>query len=528
MSIFSLPSKVTQLESSNAGIADFKYTQYAARSNVINNGKINTTVQIPFSCSSTEWWLPARSYIRLRCSITDQDGKQLSKSAGIAPNMNLVANLFDSADMTLNNKKICSVDSNLAQIDILEQRLHKSKAWLDSVGASSNFLQEDLDSRISDISSANVRGSYSAQDIGLPETQNEMSINQFTSPAVDALIPFTPTVIKNLTPFTTDTAATPLSYLKAGNLIKYQGVEYKICSDAVFDGGEIKFQTTLGRSFTGALDNTFQVYVSGDNEGRGVAEFEVIWQPKCLPIFKYAGALPVGDYQLNLKPQNINQGTYAIESILPKVEGVDFKFNIEEIYLYVAKCSGPRVEDKEYFISLNKTNCNTTSLTSGQSLQKNYFNVSSTTNAISIAVQKLSPGDSTLSPSRFRSGGDELSLNRMFLQYANKNFPSPDADPEFKAGVDYTTQRYIDTQINSGAYFSEGGSESILDWQKRGSYHHFLCPKDGQDRSTQLTVNTQFSQDLSNSTLLVFDHSTTAIKILITDAQVRECSVIEL
>ena len=159
MSVFNLPEDVKDLESSNSGITEFKYQQFTPNSNVIDsNGVIKSTVKIPFSCSSTEWWMPSRSYLRMRCSLTKPTtNKRLSSADKIAPNMNLMANLFKSASFTLNNRKVCSVDSNLAQIDILEQRLHKSKAWLDSVGASTNFLQEDFSSRQNDIISDSVR-----------------------------------------------------------------------------------------------------------------------------------------------------------------------------------------------------------------------------------------------------------------------------------------------------------------------------------------------------------------------------------
>ena len=40
----------------------------------------------------------------------------------------------------------------MGEVDTLEQRLHKSKSWTDSVGASINWLQESLEDRISQVS----------------------------------------------------------------------------------------------------------------------------------------------------------------------------------------------------------------------------------------------------------------------------------------------------------------------------------------------------------------------------------------
>ena len=45
----------------------------------------------------------------------------------------------------------------MGEVDTLEQRLHKSKSWTDSVGASINWLQESLDDRINAVSNDGVQ-----------------------------------------------------------------------------------------------------------------------------------------------------------------------------------------------------------------------------------------------------------------------------------------------------------------------------------------------------------------------------------
>ena len=119
------------------------------------------------------------------------------------------------------------------------------------------------------------------------------------------------------------------------------------------------------------------------------------------------------------------------------------------------------------------------------------------------------------------------------MQYAGKSFPQPDADMSFKIDPvlprDYTTQRYIETSINTGAYFSEGGGESIQDWQKRGCVHYFSCPKDAQDRSTRATINTMFSERFDNkANLVVWDHFKSAAKVTIQRGMVTEVELIDV
>lgn len=416
MSVFKLP---TTLEDSNAGVTDFKYVQYNPRTNVINQttGLLDKRVDIPFTLGPTEWWLPSRSYLKIRYSITDVNGDKIgaNNQDNIAIALNTCANLFTSGNMTLNNKRICSVESNLPQVDILEQRLHKSGAWFESVGASTNNTQADREERKAVV--------QSKKDI------------------------------------------------------------------------------------------------------------ESIWQPKCLSIFKYAGALPVGDYQLSLQPDILSQATSAIESDQNKVNGTDFIFKVKSVELFVATLEGKRVDEAKYLISLNQTNCVDTGIVgTARNLQKSYFNVSPTTKALTVAFQSGSTNTSDGSASRFTCGDAqrEKTLTRLFVQYGGKTYPKYEVDSKYDDDVDYTTQRYADTQINSGAFFSEGGAETIEEWHLRGSYHHFLTPKEVGNRATRVTVNSQFDESMVNNKTLVFDHSTVAVQVVITDGIVREVTALDL
>ena len=51
------------------------------------------------------------------------------------------------------------------------------------------------------------------------------------------------------------------------------------------------------------------------------------------------------------------------------------------------------------------------------------------------------------------------------------NLPAPDADPNFTPTLDYTTQRYVESQMYAGAYYDTGGCESIQQYHNRGSYY---------------------------------------------------------
>ena len=112
------------------------------------------------------------------------------------------------------------------------------------------------------------------------------------------------------------------------------------------------------------------------------------------------------------------------------------------------------------------------------------------------------------------------------MAYSGINRPSPDADPSFKTGVDRTVQRYVDSLIENGSYFDNGGAESIQDYHKRGSYYYFIFSRDGTDRSTRVSVHSGMDEALfpvatnSNANCLLFAHSKAVAKITVQDGMV--------
>ena len=97
-----------------------------------------------------------------------------------------------------------------------------------------------------------------------------------------------------------------------------------------------------------------------------------------------------------------------------------------------------------------------------------------------------------------------------------------DADPHFVAGVDYTTQRYTESQIYSGAYFDSGGAEDIQQYHDRGAYYHFAWPRDGTDRSTRVNVNSKFRSGTSVANLrtLLCDISSQVCRISVQNGRI--------
>ena len=128
-SIFNLKTSVEELSSANHGMSRMEYEQHAPTRDITSTNFPNGAIHYRFETSGQKWWIPSRSYFRIRCKLTDKDGNQLHNTDGIAPNMGLASNLFQSAEFRINDKVVSRISDFMPQIDALETRLSKSRSW---------------------------------------------------------------------------------------------------------------------------------------------------------------------------------------------------------------------------------------------------------------------------------------------------------------------------------------------------------------------------------------------------------------
>jgi len=548
MSIFDLETDAKMLMSSNGSITKMEYGQITATRDVTGKNFSNGTINFKFSNSGVRRWIPSKSYLRARIQLTKGDdvngSSPLDVAFGAAPNMGMCSNLFQSAEFRLNDKVVSRVGDFISQVDALDTRLTKSRSWLKSIGESSNWWSE-------------------SQSLRLAEVANDGKVVTNTTPVLPAET-VTDRVALGYDAATTleYTAATGLVTFAAGappntNVIFAVG-DYLILTGGVGVGAgalNVKFEViTVNANLTmtvrsmsdtdiGAAVINFsraRPNVSVAPDSRQVGSFETIWQPP-LSIFKVDKALPCGDYELVLNPQTYQSfQKRAIESVLgaasidsaPAVggTGAQIKVNIVDMYMYCAFVDGPRVDDITYLLDLQQTRCQADVINNSSFGQKN-FDVSPSTRALTLAYQDSRIGENTaLSAAKFKSYeniatpslSQELKLSRMYINYAGQNFPAPDADPEFVAGLDYTTQRYSATQLYSGAYYDTGGCETIQEFHERGPYYHFSVPRDSTDNSTRVTCHQGFQPltDVANMRVLLFDHSSQVCRVTIQGGRV--------
>lgn len=507
-SIFDLKTNVEELDSANQGTSRMSYDQHPPTRDVTGANFPNGAIHFRFQTAGQKWWVPGRSYLRMRVNLTKADGSLLALADNVAPNMGLCASLFQSAEFRINDKTVSRIGDFMPQIDSIETRLSKSKSWVDSVGASSNCWQVKYLDRQTTVAS---------------DAKKDALVNQHLV-ATDLGLALNSTI-----EITVDTGVATFSVnhnqsVKNGDIIVIGGQEY------VVSNNNLTATTMLvSATKTLAVAATPNWYVKRmTNDARKAGSFEVIWTPP-LSVFKLQHALPSGKYELVLNPQTSSSfQRFAIESLTDKTPGTDYKFEVNDMYFYCNSVEGPRADDITYLLDLEQTSCQSDKIDNENFAQKN-FDVSPSTYALSVAYQDLRAGNNTsVSSSKFRSYNDaltapvELNLNRFFINYAGQNMPAPDADPIFDTNIDRTTQRYMETMLYNGAVYDTGGAETIEEFHERGSYYYFAIPRDGSDRSTRVSLHSGFKTgtQTTNMRVLLFAHSKQVCRVRVANGAV--------
>jgi hypothetical protein len=535
-SIFDLKTDVGQLSNANEGTSRMEYQQQPPTRDVTTNNFPNGAISFRWQMSGQKWWIPNRSYLRVRCSLKRGDGASLRLNNNIAPNMGLCASLFQSAEFRINDKTVSRIGDYMSQVDALETRLSKSRGWLNGIGNAVNFWEDDFKIRQQDVVS-------DAADKNVTQ-----SITNRLALGFDALTTIAIDEATGILTFDANGGANPAPVIASSFVV---GDEIEIVS-AVAGVGTIRYiiSALLAGGLTIQLNNTYQAVATAaaalqfsrvrsvliNNDSRKLQQFELIWTPP-LSMFKIGHAVPNGKFELLLNPQTASvYQKAAIESLLGAGDkdtgvGVDnFIFTVENMYLYVNTVDGNRCDDITYLLDLEQTRCQADKVNNASFGQKSW-DVSPSTYALTVAYQDLRAGTNTqASATKFKSynaalnSEEETKLDRFFINYAGQNLPAPDADPNYvvATGIDYTTQRYIESQIYSGTYYTSGGGESIQEYKARGSYYYFSIPRDGTDRSTRVTVNQGFAAgtDTDNMRVLLFDHSKQVASVRIQDGRV--------
>jgi len=538
--LFDLKQSAAELPSLNQGLARQTYEQHPPTRDVTGAAFPKGAQHIRWQVAGTRWWIPSKSYIRMRCKISGLAGVLPKVSDDVAPNMNLMANLFQSAEFRIAEKTVSRVSDYMAQVDTLEKRITKSGAWLKTAGQSLDWFDPDQAKRVQAIASdgydeAGVK--FQPEPAGL--TAAEMGFDIAGGPTTGAwnggTNVFTLAAGGGDAPNILTTQILHVGDLLVGNAGNFNNNTYevkKILTLNTFLAQDYNNVDTDVAAETLANITFIRVSDRACNDSYQRNELELIWQPP-LSIFKVGHAMPAGKYELTLTPHNsVTYKKRAIESVAgDKASPADFDFEVTDMYLYLATVEGPAVDTMSYFISLEETRCQAESVKNNTALQQQNFDVSPSTFALTVAFQDVQAGVSTdFSAAKFkvRTVGDlgkypsgELALSRFFIQYAGQNKPQPDADPIFASPAALNSQLYAESQLYSGAYFDCGGTEDKNEWIRRGPYYYYSWPRDGNSESTRANVNFSFETALgTNGRVLLFDHHKQMLLVSIVEGRV--------
>lgn len=538
-SIFNLKTSTDELESSNYGVTKDLFEQVTPSRDVTNANFPNGQISLKWGVSGTKWWVPSRSYLRFRVRLT----KAVTTSGldiytdDIAPIMNQCAALFTSAEFRINDKTVSRISDYLPQIDTLQTRMNKSKAWIDSVGNSTNWWQENFQVRQENVCYNGEIGN------GTDLEENRLTLG-YPADATIALVAATG-VITFAAGGSGVAPPSNVGLYRLGDIIKLD-----IAAGGVYDLQVVEVTNATQLKVQGAVVDsaaaTRNFWRQREQEiARNVTEYEITWTPP-LSIFQVEHAIPSSRCELILNPQTASIYKKAVVESrdASRTDGTDFDFAVTNMFFYVNTVEGSRVDNLTYYLDLTQIACQAEGGLSTAFASKQ-FDVSPSTKALAVAFQDVRAGTNTLySPTKFRAY-DTLpradvcqDLTRFFINYAGVNKPQVDADPLYTSvtsgiggnyGYDFTTQRYVETLINSGSYHDTGGSESIDDWQNRGSYYLFSYNKDGNDRSTRVSVHTGFKTTpatvLTNARMLLFSISSQVAKVVISNGNVIDVQV---
>jgi len=541
-SIFDLKTSTDQLESSNYGVSKDLYEQIAPTRDVTLANFANGSINFKWQTGGTKWWIPSRTYLRFRVSLTKANGIITNNIVDdIAPIMNQCSALFQSAEFRLNQKTISRVADYLPQIDTLNTRLNKSNAWIDSVGNSTNWWQESFQIRQENVSANGEITNDSTSEAGREELGYD--IGTHTLQVVEA------TGVLTFALGGSAVALPPVTIYEPGDIIRVPvgagSVELRVVR---VDG--LPAQTIIVQGAYVDIPAVPYAFVrvsvkDKENQARRVSNYEITWTPP-LSIFNVEHAIPCGSFELILNPATsaVYKKAVVETSTSDATPGVDFDFNVQNLYCYINTVEGSRVDNLTYYLDLKQMACQAESGLTNAFSQKN-FDVSPSTNQLVLAFQDTRAGTNTMfSPTKFRSydalptDDQTQKLNRMFISYCGVSKPQIDADCEYVDTVlgtgnsvrDFTTQRYVESILNSGSYHDTGGSETLQEWQNRGQYYLFNWSKDGNDRSTRVSVHTGFPSGaggavLTNARLLLFSISSQVAKVVIQNGAVTDCQI---
>lgn len=529
-SVFDLAQSAQELPSLNHGMAKLTYNQIAPMRTIVGDAFPNGKIIFKWDTSGNLWWIPVKSYLRMRLEITKAGGAPLDATDDIAVNMGGMSNLWQKASVLMNKKTVSAVNQFFPQTEMLAKRLDKSGKWMNSVGEDLEYLSPYYKDRHSAIINDGVYD-YHENEAKSSKSAIPMAI---TANTLDAGFLAVATLDITAVGVGTFAAGGTTTLLDVGDVIAPNtvgayvlGERYQVTE--IVDGVDfhvIRLDAPIaarGAQVVAGFTIEKKKY-QPSNRAKLRSGVELIWRPSCLGLFNVTHGIPSSQFELRLEPESVNvYKKKLVQSLLAdKAPGAgnDYDINVVDMYLYTAVVEGPAVDNLSYFMSLDNIRCQVENIVAG-GFQTKVFVVNQNANALTVAFQHqdlsvTNHADSILkteSPNTEDALSGELLLNRFQITFDGETKPDEQADPEYKSPDGYFMNRYAENQLYSGGYFDPYAGESFNEWVERGPYFYFPYPRDGNAKSENVTVKYGFSSQLLNANVLLFDHSPSMVSV---------------
>jgi hypothetical protein len=269
------------------------------------------------------------------------------------------------------------------------------------------------------------------------------------------------------------------------------------------------------------------------SRGRSTKMF--IWQP-ALGIFDVADPLGAGEYSISLNPDQdyqiaaVDTGLGTEYALPPDATAGAGKFSVKVVnmrfYACLVRANLPSSGTETLYLeemSVQNVNVKTSGATSGANVNEE-FNFPSSTHALSMFLQGTTAGKTTaLPPSKFHIAGhpdNAVSLMNYQIQYGNLTKPTIAYESTYSATSNTLQQRYINTMLESGQFFSEAGGETFNQWLERGPLIHETFVKAADNLATRAQIQANYAKLSEDARLYVIAHYTTTVQITRTNGMV--------
>ena len=460
----------------------------------------NGVIDYNFNIGGKMGWIPSRSYFRVALQLKGAAGALPQLKDQVAFAESACGNLFSNVYFRAGGQDVSSIVNFVPQAQAAKTRLTKSGAWLNTVGKQSFMLEPDFQKRVNDTASdipSFLSDNVQTFKLGAVNHQHDYKLDEVKDTGVVSGV-------------NTDFTAAGVA---VGDQILINGVIKTVT--VVTDATTLTVVPVSYVAVAGAADGS-GLRLTREQDGSGRATVYAMWQPP-IGIFDHHKAMGSGDYRIQLNPNS----SYKTSCVQTKIAGMlapaNFDIDVIEIQFFAATCKIDIPATGVEKLHLMEHQVLNKPVLAGENLLD--FTVPSSTKSISVFVQA---GDALtnplVTPNMFKTkDGSDLNLQSIQLSYANTVKPSTRWSSNFTANENYLTQRYTDTQLESGKFWSEGGCESFGDWLKRGPLIHYTFIRDENDRSTHLQVAINYLALEANTNCFVVAHYTKTSEITITN-----------